>query len=398
MGTGFSQQDSWVARYIAAAVCLAAVITMGLWPWSLSRSFAETQISALLRGQPGEPKLKTFGTATFSALPWPSIRVHGLEIDVPTGPVTKLAVARLDARIGLGGWSGGAARIVSIAALGPHLTLRATGRADIADAGERTVRTAVGLIGDWALRSESAPEIRIDHGVILDADGPRARAIALRLLRQGLGERSVRAAAEIAGETYRLALTRGAGTADEPRAMSWSATGAGIEAQFDGALMQASATDARGRFRLRSTPSPFLRRWSEPASVISEAVGEISLEGDATLAWPALILRNTELRRGNERHSGSLEIMLRNGVPSITAILHAPKVDLSAAISGLTASLAGDAPDGRTGQQDIARAMRLDLRLSTDILTAQDVTLRNAAMTAALSDGRLELTINEAQF
>jgi hypothetical protein len=394
MGSRFGHHDDGKARYLAAAVCVAAAITIGMWPWQLSRSFAETQIAAMLRGLPGEPRLRGFQSATFAALPWPSIRVHGLDIALSDGPVEKLAAARLDARLGLHDWAGGAARVVSVAALGAHATLSA----DQPDSSGQAARSATQLINDWALRAADVPEVRIDHGAIHDATGTRAEGIALRLMRQGFGERSIRVAAQIEGETYRFSATRGAGGATNPRALAWSATGAGIEASFDGVLMQADALDARGRFALRSSPSPFMRRWSASVASVSEAVGTLSVDGEATFAWPSLVLKEARIKRGEEQSSGSLEITMRERAPAVTAILHTPSIDLTHAFTGLSAMLQEEARPTSDRASGVAGPMRLDLRLSADQVHAHGLTIRGAALTASLGDERAEFTINEAQF
>jgi hypothetical protein len=383
-----------MARYLAAAICVAAAITIGMWPWQLSRSFGETQIAAMLRGLPGEPRLRGFQSATFAALPWPSIRVHRLDVALADGPVETLVAARLDARLGLHDWSGGAARVVSVAALGAHATLRG----DMPDSSGQAARTVTHLINEWALRAANVPEVSIDHAAIHDATGTRAEGIALRLMRQGFGERSIRIAARIEGETYRFSATRGAGGARDPRALAWSATGAGIEASFDGVLMQANALDAHGRFSLKSSPSPFMRRWSGSAASVSAAVGTLSVDGEATFAWPSLVLKEARIKRGEEQSSGSLEITMRDRAPAVTAILHTPSIDLTHALSGISTVLQNEArltPDRASG---LAGAMRLDLRLSADQVHAHGLTVRGAALTASLGDERAEFTINEAQF
>ena len=178
--------------------------------------------------------------------------------------------------------------------------------------------------------------------------------------------------------------------------LSFEMTSKPLSFSYDGIVTRRPNLFVDGAASL-STPS--LSRaleWSRLTAAQGLLPGRIAASGRLTGGPDRLKLEEADLSFGDSSGSGVLEFGLPGPVPMISGTLHFPAMDLATILNAFPDVLPGDTPANALTEVPASR-INLDLRLSADNATFQDVLLSEVAATVQVKDDLSVFDISDAR-
>ena len=383
---------------------MCMVLLFGMAQWPLSRDWIEPRITQVLE-QNTDYRLERFGSASFRALPWPTLRITDLAVKKANGANESLSVMRLSARLNLASWLGDAPRLVSLALLAPRLRLTSpeTFDANGSSSDMQVITTAAEDFWRRKDRAGSAPlaitRLRIKNGQVTLDDQPVIDALDWELDRTNASNARLKAQAIYRQTPVSLDLTISPGASQRDRQIDWTFGTQILQATFSGLLFGPRSLDAKGRFDLTITDGPLLARRLALHPDHGALVDGVTLAGQTRVNWPVIQISSARLQRGSERLDGSVDLTVDRLNPRLSATLDAEQLDVTPLITPWFAALNAQGNTWSTQPiwTDWMRAVSVDVRLSAAQLNLGAVVLEKAALSAQIGAGRFEAVLNEAR-
>ncbi len=387
-------KKTWRNPWLPA--CLAAiglVILAGSLDYTLTKSFIEPRLQQALQRDTGYA-IRSMKSASFNALPWPSIRIEELDLVKPGSTQERVSIPVVKARLNLAAWISGNPRITALILLRPQLRLAGDINVTETEAMSATVFQE--------LRRDRRPELsslRVIEGTVWRDEKPWMSGLNLNVLNHVGHDMRVRASAFMRGVPFRLSsdINQTEGYARRP--IAWNLATAAGEISFSGLLMGRRSLDAEGSFSLLVRDASLLADNFTLSRDYLSLINGMRISGETRVALPLVQIRSATVTRGDERMTGSVELSLGGTRPTLSATLHAPKFDLLPLALPFLSPMTTPAGKWAVSQlpYDWMQAAQVDVRLSAEVMSIARHTVQNAALSAQLNSGRFELTLNEGR-
>jgi AsmA protein len=380
-----------------ASVAALAAIAAGFTRWPLSPAWVAKDLNAAFGASP--TLIWTAPRAvTFSALPWPNLRIVEARLDDRLGVnLISAPEARLD--LSLGGLLVG--RVIpnraSLAA--PTMAL------DL----DRSPFTANGSLTDAAAAASSLAPLRslsLADGVLRIVSKARGLDGLVENVQGRLdglvpGERlSVNLSVVWRGVPVKIfgALADPVLAANgQPSAFSAAFASPVVDLGFNGLLTGGRRRSVAGDFYASSPSLTALARFLGVMRPSFLAADDVAMSGKVKATPTVITLDDAALTSAGQTIRGALHIAGLEGRPSVSSTLDADKIAVSA-LFGPPAPLFG--PNGEWNRRSFSLAppsnFDLDLRLSARRLDAYGLDLADAAVSAILKNGVLSASLVDA--
>ncbi|MGL4636423.1 MAG: AsmA family protein [Beijerinckiaceae bacterium] len=379
--------------FIAGVACLALIIFAGSFPYRLSRSFIEPRLQQALKRDTGY-SVDTIAKASFSAFPWPSIRLEGLELTKPGEKEERLSIPVLKARLNLASWISGHPRITGLTLMRPVLNI--TGDADMIET-EAMSATVFHELG--RNKRPELSSLRVIDGRVSRNAKPWITGLNLNVINLVGQDMRVRAHASVQGLPVRVSsdINQTGGRARRP--IRWTISTSAGEVNFAGLLLGSQSLDAEGEFNLVVKDAGLLTDRFRLDHAYTGFLSGMSVSGETKVTLPLIQIREATVLRGDETMTGSLEFNLGKSRPAVSATLHAAKFDVLPLVTPFISPLVNLNGSWSTNpfSHRWMQTLQLDMRLSAEEAIVGRHTLQNAALSAQMNAGRLELTLNDAR-
>jgi AsmA protein len=376
---------------LPAAAALLVLLALGLVRWPIAGAMVAPKLKQALERDTSY-RIESFGKVTFNAFPWPSLQITDLVLRKPASPNELIEAPIIKARINLASWLFGEPRFVALTLFDPELRLSAGEHLGETEALSAAVLRFLGRDQRRSLKA-----LRIERGTIQRHGQPWLTDLQLKIGGAG-GAIALAANGRLSSVSFMVEGEASAGNASS-RPVRWSMTTPAYAIKFEGALLGPRSFDAEGRLSLEIADGSALARRLNLSPDHVALLNDLSIVGRARLAWPLVQLREAKIERGATRLDGSIEISAGGRVPAVAATLDADRFDLMPIIAPLAASLRDR--DGRWSSEPFRSgwlsAANLDLRLSASRMTAGALAIEQAAFSAQLGGGRLDMILSDGR-
>ena len=381
----------------ALAAVVALVVGLAAAPWTVSQSAQIVAIERQIKSVSGL-RLVSHGRSVFAVLPRPHIRIYDAELEKDDGAL-QLSTSSLRVDLGLAGLF--------------------TGRLDLARA---VLANAVFTIDPahalFAAVSEKKPDGEmalgdvqvVDGKVFLRRDGAEKPQLIADAIDARLEWSRARAPLSLTGHCLLPSIGD-----DRPpaRFALWAAQPdhlpnggeSQIALRFDADAFQidlngALAFTPRPHFRGRiASAAPSLRvaaQWLGLTLPLPGRYGAASIKGEAVLDPSVMSFPSLNVSIGGNALDGAASIRLDGLRPFYAATLAGSSVNLEPLIENLPAATSGGQWSHEIFSPAHLSAADLDLRLSATHASIGDFQIDDAALSAILKNGRLDLSLAEA--
>jgi AsmA protein len=374
-----------------AALAGLAAFSIGSTRWQLPHDAVRGRLEQALIRDTGY-RITSLGGAAFTAFPWPVLQIENLELANVLNAGETASVPLAKARLNLFSWLAGDPRITSLTLFEPKLNLHAADRPEEAEA-------VAALVGNYLRRGNrpSLTHLRVQGAEATLDRAPWLSRLTATVSNVAASDLRMEAAGIYRALPFRLQAEVSPAARAAVRPISWDFELSDLSATFRGVLVAAPSLDADGRFSI-ALGAGALR--SRPLGLSREAAGlldGLSIEGEGRMSLPQVQFRSVSLERGGLKLSGAADAVLSASAPRIAATLHAGALDVgSGSIQGALAA-AEQVLRGQVDPRSAMRGLNADLRLSVEMLAIGGLRLREAAGSAKLSAGRLEVALSEGR-
>jgi uncharacterized protein involved in outer membrane biogenesis len=128
-------------------------------------------------------------------------------------------------------------------------------------------------------------------------------------------------------------------------------------------------------------------------------LGAAAIKGKVNWVWPTISFTDATIDLDGNEAEGALTVSRVGGRPNVQATLAFERLDLTAYTDALRAGIViSGSPSAAAIAMPVAALGNLDVRLSAGEVVAGAAKLGRTAATVSLADGKLTLTVGEAQF
>jgi AsmA protein len=382
---------------VGAGVVALAAIAAGFARWPI----APGEVAARLNGALGETRPLTWRapqTATFSALPWPNLRIIDARLDAASGdnimtaPEARIDLSLIDlivSRIA-------PARVTLVA---PTITL---------DLDRPPIFRRFRALGALSAMGgfPSLGSVGLTNAVVRVTSRERGLDTVIENLRgriDGLAP-GARISADLSA-VWRSAPLVVSGSLDNPRsaaagkpsALTIAIASSLGDLTFDGALTAGTATGAAGTLSASSGALAEAIRLFGVKAPAALRGADLAISGDVKARPGDVTFDEATVTTSGQTLQGALRLAWLGGRLSVSGSLDAERLALAPVIGTPPPALA---PDGSWSAKPLPiqppRDFDFDLRLSASALDAYGVGLENVAASAILKDGALTANLLDA--
>ncbi len=381
----------------ALAAVVALVVALAAAPWTVSQNAQILAIETQIKAASGM-QLVSHGRSVFAVLPRPHIRIYEAELE-QSGGALQLSTSSLRVDLGLAGLLTGRLELA---------------RAILADAVFTIDPTHAFLTDGAEIRPESGialGEIKITDGkVLLRRPGTEKPEPVAQGLEASLDWSRASAPLSLIGHCLLAPFGD-----DRPpmRFALWAAQPDGLprgegsqitlrvdadtfQIDLNGALALSPRPHFKGRIAAAAPSLRLASQWLGLTMPLPGRFGAASIKGEAALDPDHLSFPAINVSIDGNALDGAVSIRLDGQRPLIAATLAGASVNLEPLIEELPATNSGGQWSHEIFQPSHLGAADLDLRLSASHARLGDFQLDDAALSAILKNGRLDLSLAQA--
>ena len=398
--TGIKRVGIAVASLLGAALALLLVLSVVI-PADTVRDAVKAQIKEVTGL---DPTLR--GDVSVSLFPTGSVRFNDVSLGDSTG-APALSAQQLVVRLRFFSFMFGRIEIADVTLIRPRIavTFDHEGRSNWSPLIDRLTR-ALKPGGQRTMRTLSFSEIRIADGTVFLHDERRKISETLADVEMSLAWPSISKSFGATGrflwrnEPVDTSIALGdllAAITGERSGLKVRLTGAPLKLAFDGHISQRPTLKMEGTLATDGKSLRDLMRWANMLPLPGGGGGRFALKAQTTLTGGNFALSNANLELDG------------NVTEGVLALSTDPRMTLKGTLAGESLDLTpyiANAEVLRASERDWSRAalsvdglsdFDLDLRLSAARVTVATARLGRTGVAANLRDGRLALTIGEAQ-
>jgi uncharacterized protein involved in outer membrane biogenesis len=384
---------------LLVAVLGLAVVALGSLSWAIPKERLEGRLKDALQRDTAY-SLQSFGPASFSAFPWPTLHISDLTLTKNTPSTEQVSIGKIRIRINIASWFGSSwfgsnPRIVEMRIFNVKIHLGSTEKL------EETEAVSTAFLN--FMRNGNRPELRIfrvSEGQILQDGKPWIEKLFINVENIAASDLRLRANAYYQGLPLTLDARIAQGTSIEGRPISYEIAMPGLESRFEGRLFGSRSFDAEGISKtLISNGSGYARGFGL-SSDIARLLNKLSIAGSTKISWPNVQMKQAQISFDQNTLDGSIEFSFEKTRPNVSATLGAQKLDLNSRLSAWSSSLPeNSAPWSEEPiAPDWLNSVNADIRLSSEKVTLGTVTMDSVALASQLRDGRLDVNLSNAQY
>jgi AsmA protein len=382
---------------IGAGVVALAAVAAGSANWPVDPAWVADRVNTAF----GPTRPLTWSapqTATFSALPWPSLRIVDAQLGNASGAnVVSAPEARIDLSLTALAFGRVAPKQVTLTA--PTITLDLDRPPFVSRLGAADAMAAFNGFS-------SLGAVSLTNGVVRLASRTRGLDTVIESVRGRFGNLSPTSRISVdLSAVWRDAPLALSGSLDEPQQAALGRPSALVvrfasslgDLTFTGTLTAGSAPGAAGELSASShAVADLLRLFGAPPPPFPGAA-DVAISGAIKATPEDVVFDEATLTAGGQTLQGAMRLTRTGGRLSLSGSLDAEHLALVPLLGQPGPVFA---PDGGWSRSGFAlappRDFDLDLRLSAGQLDAYDVRLDNVAASALLKDGALTAEIVEA--
>jgi AsmA protein len=377
---------------IVSAVVLAGLAAfLGSLRWDLSEAWVRNRLEVALVRDTGY-RITALGSASFTALPWPTLQVANLALANAESAGESAAVPLAKARLNLFAWLAGDPQLSALTLFEPRLNLKGADRLEDTDA-------AATLVTNYLRqgRRPSLSHLRVQAGEVTLDGAPWLGGLTLTASNVASRDLRLVAFGSYRAAPFRLRVEVAPPARAAVRPIAWEFDLGDLAATFNGVLVAPPSLDADGRISIALGAGALRSRPIGLSRELAELLDGVSIRGEGRMSLPQVQLRSVVLDRGANQVSGGIDAVLSMTNPRFAGTLHTTALDIPASVfpEGLANALAGDG-GGLSGARWL-RAAQADMRFSVDRLNIGGLRLQDVAASAKAGGGRLELSLSEGR-
>jgi AsmA protein len=375
---------------VAAAATLLLALVAGSLRWELPDGLVKSRLETALIRDTGY-RIRSLGSASFTALPWPILQVAQLELDNRAVVSESASIPLAKARLNVFSWLIGDPRLSALTLFEPKLNLVGSDRLEEAD--------AVATIVANYLREGRRPamtHLRVRGGEVT-LDGGRWLS-GLMLTVSNIASRDLRlqASGDYRALPFRLKAEVAPSARGAARPVLWDFDLGDLAASFQGVLVAPPSLDAEGRISVALGAGALRSRPFMLSRELGGLLDGVSIMGEGRLSLPQVQLRSVIVERRGARLRGGIDAVLSTTAPRIAGTLHAESLDVSLA-NALAATSAFAGSSERPLDHRWLRSLHADVRLSADRVAIGGVRMQEAAASMKIGGNRLEVSLSEGR-